>query len=153
MDWGAAKREYITTGISQRALADKYQVSLTAIKKRSTEEGWVDAREQIRHKTTTKLIEKASERGSDVRLKVYDAAERLLGVVLGQIDDLEGKKASEAKDVATTLRIVREILDVKSDKDLAEQEARIRKLEREAAGETQDREITVRFAEGDGWQN
>jgi len=153
MDWAGIRNEYITTTISQRALAEKYGVSHVTLGKRAKREGWLDARRQKDDKTKAKTIEKASERGSNVRLSVYDTAERLLRVVNGQIDSIEGGEPINPKDVATTLKIVRDVLDVKSERDLAEQDARIEKLRREAAGEAQDREITVRFAEGEGWQN
>lgn len=150
MDWGAAKREYITTDISQRALADKYGVSPTAIRRRSTEEGWVAAREQIKHKTTAKLVEQTSDLVASARADLYKAAQAMIVELMELVTDRGDLKP---RDITGAMKDCMDILGLKSDDDIAEQRARIEKLKREAAGETQDREITVRFAEGDGWQN
>lgn len=67
-DWVAIKNEYITTTISQRALAEKYGVSQRAIADKSKKENWTQERRNNFIKTSSKLhrktIEKIAEKES-----------------------------------------------------------------------------------------
>jgi hypothetical protein len=154
MDWAAIKREYITTGISQRALAKKYEVSLTAIRRRSVKEGWVKARIQTSDKATAKIVEKASDLTAEGEKILREAALEMARRLLGLAKNFEPSSNLKAKDITGALRDCREILDIRSEKDLKEQDARIAKLEREAAQENDTKSVTVRIkGAGDGWQN
>ncbi|MCD8086476.1 MAG: hypothetical protein LUF28_09205 [Clostridiales bacterium] len=62
MDWTKIKTEYITTNISQRALAAKYGVSKSTLAKRSSEEQWVALREECRGKIEAKSEQKSAEK-------------------------------------------------------------------------------------------
>lgn len=153
MDWAAIKREYMTSNLSLRALAKKYNTGYTQMSHHSSAEGWVEARRQTRAKTESKAIEKTAEKASDVTTKIYTRAEEVLdklGELTKNIVEL-----SDAKLAADTLRSLKSALDVKSEADIREQEARIEKLRREAAAENEgSKEITVRFAdpEAEEWQ-
>lgn len=154
MDWAAIKKEYITTSISQRALAKKYGVSLTAIRRRSVEEGWVAARVQISDKTTTKLVEKASDLASEARSVLYRAALAMAKDLVRIAEDGSYPAGWKPRDVSGALKDCRDILDLKSEEDLAEQKARIEKLRREAQTEEQTREVRVKIeGAGDGWES
>lgn len=152
MDWAAIKREYITTGISQRALAEKHGVGIKALNKHSRREGWVELRQQRVDKETTKVIEKASEKAADVTTKLYTRAEEALDM-LGDL--MKGMtELADVKIATGALKDLKAVLDAKSDADMREQEARIEKLRREAAQESETKAVTVRIeGAGDGWQN
>lgn len=60
-DWVKIKTEYITTQISQRALAEKYGVSRSAIFAKSKEENWVTLRKEHQAKTEAKASQQTEE--------------------------------------------------------------------------------------------
>lgn len=60
-DWVKIKAEYVTTQISQRALATKYKISPSQIATRSKKEGWVQLRAEHSSKTVAKLQQKTEE--------------------------------------------------------------------------------------------
>lgn len=151
MDWAALKQEYMTSTQSLRALAKKHNTSYTRVSMHSRAEGWVEARRQFVAKTESKVMEKASEKAANASTMLYDTALEAMSLLK---DLMSGAtELSDVKTVTGALKDLKTVLDAKSEADIEEQRARIEKLRREAAGETQDREITVRFAEGDGWQN
>lgn len=69
-DWARIKSEYITSEISQRALAKKYGVSNGAVSKHAKAEGW-DAEKETHKETLVnsvkqKAVEKVSDAESDI---------------------------------------------------------------------------------------
>lgn len=89
-DWLAIKTEYVTGGLSLQALATKYGVAFSTIRKRSASEHWVEHREEHRNNVGTlveqKAVEKISEAESDIaaieartRLKIWEEIERRIG--------------------------------------------------------------------------
>lgn len=55
--WAEIEKEYITTNIGQRALAEKYGVSLPALNMHSKSGNWVKKREAFVNGTLEKLEE------------------------------------------------------------------------------------------------
>lgn len=152
MDWTAIKTEYVTTAVSLRALAKKYGIRPHTLYDRSKREGWVTLREQNRLKSDTKLVEQTSDLVASARADLYEAAQAMIAELKELVTDRGDLKPRE---ITSAMKDCMDILGLKSDDDLAEQRARIDKLRREAAGETQDREITVRFEkmESESWGN
>ena len=77
--WDALRAEYVAGGISQRALAEKYDISYGALKRRAAEEGWtalrdgrardVDAREsdsQIALRVRRRMLMKLERMAEDM---------------------------------------------------------------------------------------
>lgn len=152
-DWNELKKEYITSRISLRALANKHNVSFSTIQKRSAADKWSSARKRVGDRTEEKTIEKMADRGSNANVKIYARANKILDKIDGLIDGIE--ELADAKLAADTLRSLKASLDAVSDAEMREQEARIDKLRREAAAENEgSKEITVRFAdpEVEEWQ-
>ena len=152
-DWNAIKKEYLTTSVSQRALAKKYKVSLNAIKRRSTGEGWVAARAQISHETTTKLVDKTSDLASEAKALLYETAMEMIRQLNALAKDGAYDGNLKPRDVTGAMKDCRDILDLKSDIDIEEQRARIDKLRREAQEEKNEpKSITVTIeGGGEGW--
>ena len=154
MDWAAIKREYITTGISQRALAEKHGVSYRTLRDHAKKEAWFATRAQIRRESDAKTIENAIDLTAEGEKILREAALEMARRLLGLAKDFKPSSILKAKDITGALRDCREILDIRSEKDLKEQDARIAKLEREAAQESENKSVTVRIeGAGDGWQN
>lgn len=74
IDWVKIKTEYVTTSISQRELANKYNLSLSGISKRAKAEDWVKKRESYQNRRATKVERKVIERDAE---KVWTQMERL----------------------------------------------------------------------------
>ena len=144
MNWTQIKKEYITSNDSLRMLSEKHRVSLSTIKDRSHTEGWVESRRQFRRKSTEKLIEKESDKDSDCRVQIYSIAV----IVLDKINELIKSYPNcnvRLREITGALKDVKDILDLKSELDIEEQNARIAVLESRTSGATEDKEITVRF--------
>lgn len=155
-DWDAIKNEYITTRIGQRALAKKYNVTLAQVSDRSKREGWVEARVRFRDKTLAKSLDRASDKAAQYKNRIFDLADKMARQLEEIID--RGNVAEmglKPRDVTGAIKDIADILDVKSEAAIREQEARIRKLEAEAkrSVETDEgKEIVVRIDGGaPGW--
>ena len=65
IDWIKIRNEYISSQISQRKLAEKYNISYSTLKDRSRREKWADSKKivhcKIAAKTEQKTIEKSAE--------------------------------------------------------------------------------------------
>ena len=149
MDWNKLKAEYIAGGISYRKLAEKYSVSFSTLRDIAIREKWTDLKVQAQNKSVTKLVESVAKQNGTYTVSVIDVADKLLNKIESLID-AEGLTISNVKDLTTAIKNLKEIKGIKSDIDLKEQKARIKKLEKEieANSEEVNRTITVQF-EGD----
>lgn len=93
IDWTKIKTEYVTTGISQRELANKYNLSLSGISKRAKAEGWVKRRQSYQNRRATKVERKVIERDVEKAITQLDrlskATDRLLEKVEIAIEQLD----------------------------------------------------------------
>ena len=149
MDWKRIKAQYIAGGVSLRELSEKYGVSFSTIQKRSMEEKWSELRKIQGRKTEEKLIEAVSEIETKKAVDIIDVADKLL------------EKASELmemplttqsfKQLTSALKDLKEIKGYKSEADMREQEARIKKLEQEVNAEQHTKVEVVFSAEEEKW--
>ena len=84
MDWDKLKREYVTTDISQRKLAKKYDIPYSNLSRMATKDKWSDARTQFKSRVNAKSLAKAEAKATDYKSFLYDIAYR----VAGQLNDL-----------------------------------------------------------------
>lgn len=148
MDWNAIKTEYITTDTSYRKLAKKYDVSVNAIGDKSRQEGWLEERKRFIDKTVSKTIENISKAQADRAKRLRTVADKLLDKIETLVDNLEGD-TSAYRQIAATLKDIKDIQMIKSDGDLREQEARILKLQKDAEGDGVKDTTVVVHIEGD----
>lgn len=149
MDWNVIKAEYIAGGTSYRTLAKKHNVSLTTLQRVAKRENWIGLRGQAERKTETKLVESVSKSKSKTNIKINEVADKLIRKMDATIDKMDVIDGQTLKHFTSALKDLKDITGHKSDLDKKEQEARIRKLEKDAEGESPEgREITVIF-EGD----
>lgn len=103
-DWQAIETEYITSQCSLRALADKYDLSETIIRERSSAGGWVSKRDQMRTKvaqeTRTRLLDDAIA----ARVQAVDLADK---IIVRYLESLK-TRAPNAQDAiaASKLRLL-----------------------------------------------
>lgn len=141
MDWNIIKAEYIAGGTSYRKLAKKYNVSLTTLQRISAKENWIGLRQQAEIKTETKIVEKVSSTKAKTDIKINEVADKLLDKIAEIIECVDTPVG--IKDISTAIKNIKDIKGCKSDADIREQEARIKKLEKEAEKEEKDTEIKI----------
>ena len=129
MDLKKAKAEYIAGGISYKRLAEKYGVSFSIIRRAAEKEKWTDLKAQAVQKTSMKIVESVAEQNGTHTVGVIDVADKLLKKIEKMID--AELTISNIKDLASAIKNLKEIKGIKSDIDLKEQKARIKKLEKE----------------------
>ncbi len=136
-DMAKAKREYLKGGVSYRALAAKYGVSMRTLAARAKAENWVGLREQACNKAAAMEADAIAKAKADLASRVYEAASMMLDKAVAVAE-----KCDSAKDVralTAAIRDIREIAGVRSELDRQEQEARIANLRRQAEPEQQSR--------------
>ena len=145
MSWKRIKAEYLTGGTTLRELSEKYKVSYSTIQKKSMEEKWGDLRKKSRRKVEEKIIDSVSSKEAEKAVNIIDVADKLLNKITENIDVLITDTQS-IKHLTSALKDLKEIKGYKSEADMREQEARIKKLQKEAEDETpEDREVNVIF--------
>lgn len=137
MDWKAIKAEYISGGTSYRKLADKYNVPFGTLRRIAKQEKWTQKRTQVEHKVDTNIIETVSEMETEKAVNIIDVADKLLGKI-SELMDAVPLDTQAMKHLTSALKDLREIKGIKSDADMREQEARIKKLQMEAAFREED---------------
>ena len=150
-DWKKIKTEYITTDTSYRKLAEKYGVHYNAIANRSKQEGWISQRNQHCDRTVTKTLNAISNKQVDRATNLISVSDLLLSKVKSLLEtDAEVLNDTQSmKHISGVLKDIKEIQMIRSDADMREQEARIKKLQKEAQEEAQkDNTIIIQFAEG-----
>lgn len=154
-DWKEIKSEYISTEIGYRELAEKHRVSFSTLQKRAKKEDWPGLRRQLCEEVVTAVTNSVANEQAERAVRLMGAADALLGKIELTISNIDGRKSSRAvKDVADSLKTVKDILDIKSQADMDEQAARIAKLKKDAEDETEAPEIVVTFEGGCGdWCN
>ena len=146
--WDKIKSEYITKGTSYRKLAEKNGLSYKAIADKGREEGWVELRNQYLIKTTSAIVDATAAQDVDRATKLQTVADKVLNMVEAYIEasDPIEMDTQSMKHISGVLKDIKEVL--RSPKDLEEQDARIKKLRKEAEEESQDKEIKVTMEGG-----
>lgn len=150
-DWQDIKTEYITTATSYRELSQKYGVHYTNIAKRASKENWQQLRQQHANATQTKILKAIGSQQATRAARLQTVADKLLGKVeaLVEASDPMEMDTQAMKHISGVLKDIKEIQMIRSDADMAEQEARIAKLRREAeTEEKKERTLVIQFAEG-----
>lgn len=157
-DWTKIKTEYITDSKSSyRKLAEKYNVPLATLSRKAKEEEWTKLRKQTEYKVSIKTIDKAIDKKVDRATRLMDVTDKLLNKVEEAIEELSTAgivlNANALKQISGTLKDIKEVHGTKNDRDIREQEARIRNLEKQAeATDDKPNGITIRIAGGeDSW--
>lgn len=130
------KSEFISGEKTLQEAADEYKVPYSTLTKKSHEGKWKELRKECGKKTERKIIDAVSTKGAKKAVDIIDVADKLL------------EKASELmemplttqsfKQLTSALKDLKEIKGYKSDADIREQEARIKKLEAEIGGKNNE---------------
>ena len=98
MNWRKIKAEYIAGGISQRALAEKYNVPFGTLQKQARLKKWGDARKKAEAKAVEKVSEKTADQVSDNAVTL----ERIKTKILAKLEmmvDAYAENSTEYKTV------------------------------------------------------
>lgn len=144
MDWRKIKTEYITTDTSYRKLCEKYKVPYSTLSRRAKAEDWPSLRVQSEVKTTSKVVDAFADKQAERIEKMQGIADELLGKIEQGVAECSAMYLMVDKQmlrqITGALRDLKEVLSIKSELDKLEQEARIAKLQREAADDKRDDE-------------
>ena len=134
IDWKTIETEYVTTDISHRQLAEKYGIGRSRLSQYASQEKWSEKRDQHRAKTVSKAVNAIGTKQANMAAKLYGVGGLLLDKVKSLLEDNPELLAdtSAMKDVSVVLKNLKDLMSVKSEADMLEQEARIAKLRREA---------------------
>jgi uncharacterized protein YjcR len=146
VDWKRIKAEYIAGGTSYRKLAEKYGVSFSTLRKVAAKEQWTELRDKTRTKTDTKISDNISEKCAKIDDKYFRLIDKLLDKAEETIDDVDKWHPTLLKEMATTMKYLKECKGIKSDADMREQEARIRNLEKQAETDNASKDVEIQFA-------
>ncbi len=134
-DWELIERDFLACGMSYRALAGKYGLSLSAVQKRAAAGHWQDrllALKQAEEQTAASRTEKLLELRENRRAMLLNTADDLLEKLRQALDQLEPENTPALASLARTLKDLRELQGLRKDAlDLEEQQARIRKMRSE----------------------
>lgn len=96
IDWEDIELEYLNSRISLRELAERRQVSYSAVQRRAKEGQWIDKREKLRQ-----------ERSS---VRLGNVTDKLL---MKMAETIDGEKELEAKDLKALSAALKELGEVK----------------------------------------
>ena len=96
-DWNAIRNEYIAGGISQRELAEKYDISIATIARRAQSEKWTTDRKENERKHIENIIQKTADAAADNAVIAERIKAKLLKRLEKEIDGLPEKIGSDAK--------------------------------------------------------
>ena len=146
--WDAMKTEYITAEhTSYRQLEKKYGVSLYQIQKRGRSDGWQELRDTFKTQGMQKTLDKISDFKAEQNAKAFKVANKALEKLEKSIDAIKNSDTKSLKNITSALKDLKEIGVFRAELDRAEQEARIRKLQKDAEEEHTDTDITITFEE------
>lgn len=137
VDWKAIETEYVTGDISHKELCAKYGICRSTISKKASEDKWTEKRNNHRAKTVAKAVNAVGKTQAEQTAKLFAVSGLMLDKVQSLLEEnpeLLGD-TSAMKDVSVVLKNLKDLLMVKSEADMREQEARIEKLRREAEPE------------------
>ena len=134
IDWKTIETEYVTTDISHRELATKYGIGRSRLSQYASKEKWREKRDKHRAKTVSKAVNSIGTKQAEMAAKLYGVGGLLLDRVKLLLEDNPELLAdtSSMKDVSVVLKNLKDLMSVKSEADMLEQEARIAKLRRDA---------------------
>lgn len=87
IDWDALQREYVTSDISLRDMADKHGIHRNEFAKHSKREGWVAARKAYKTKVMSKALTKTANKQAAVLARELDATEKMSDQIAKLLSD------------------------------------------------------------------
>ena len=86
-NWRKIKHEYLTTTISQKALAEKYGLAIMTVANRARDEHWFQARKDYRERTLDIALSKTAERQAAELATLMSSTDRLIQAIDRALQD------------------------------------------------------------------
>ena len=130
-DWQKIQQDYVTTDVSTEELARRYGVSLSTVRKRSSSEGWMQARRAFREKSAAKLASKLSSVNARRQARIMDVGEKALLLVERKTDEaLAAERVMSPANLKMLTGALRDLTEIyRHNLNLDEQRARIKQIE------------------------
>lgn len=145
--WDKLRIEYISSpDTSMRGLQRKYGIPFNAIKKRVDNEDWNKQRDEFRTTSMRKSLDLVSDFMADECSRAFRIANKVMNKLeecVDNIDVTDDYAMKNLKSITSAIKDLKEIGIFRSSLDQAEQEARIKKLQKDAEEEQTDTTITV----------
>lgn len=149
-DWNTIRTEYFTTDTSYTKLSEKYGVPRGTIADRAAREHWTELREKSQDKIRTKTLRKAESKAADYQTQLYALAIKVASQICEMTDKASMEQLIAAgikpRDITGAIKDLKDALNIRSEADIREQEARIANLRRQADEAEQSKDITVTIA-------
>lgn len=149
MDWSNIRNEYIQGGISYRELAKKHDVPFGTLQRIAKKERWTDLRLQADDKAKTEIVKNVGKSKGKHSTNVLKVADKLLNKISDMLENMTTYDTQSIKHLTSALKDLKDIKGIKTSLDLKEQEARIKKLEKEAEEQVEDNKEIKVIIEGD----
>lgn len=112
VDWLTIRNDYINGGGSYRKLAEKYDVSVTAICNRAKSEDWKTAKTDNLSKTRTKVEQKTQDKISDAISDEAATKARIRAKLIRMAEDWIDRRTEDMSDTTDYRRIVQSCVDM-----------------------------------------
>lgn len=151
--WEKIRNEYVSTRITTRQLAEKYGVPYITLARKCRDEKWVQLRQQADSRAIAIAVKKAGDINGEIDVKLKTAAIALIEKATEGIRAVPAEDARSMQAYGRVLQSARDVLNIKSPADAAEQDARIAKLRRETETLNGDagKSITIELGDADRW--
>ena len=139
--WEKIRNEYVTTDISIRGVQRKYGIPFNRVKTKVDNEDWNTEREEYKAKFKQKSVDLLAEHKAEEVTKAFRIANKAMDKLAECIDKLDADDVDatrKLKNITSAIKDLKEIGIFRSSLDQAEQEARIRKLQKDAEEEEKD---------------
>ena len=117
-DWRKIRIEYVKGKTTYKALAEKYQVSESTIRKRASKEGWRNKRNNLDTKVEQKVLERvcdARAREFELIAAVNDRMDMVLDNLLQFIANQPPKKYDDLRGVESLTKAIAQVVETKRD--------------------------------------
>lgn len=150
MDWSSIRNEYIQGGISYREIAKKYDVPFGTLQRIAKKEKWTTLRLQADDKAKTECVKNVGKQKGKHSSNVLKVADKLLDKISDLLENMTTYDTQSIKHLSSALKDLKDIKGIKTTLDLKEQEARIKKLEKEATSQEEEKtEVNIIIEGGD----
>ena len=97
IDWNKAKQVYVKDPtLTLENIAEKYRVSIQAVKKHAASEQWSKSRQNVAEKTTTRTEDKIADQLAEINIRHTDTFKSLQSLLLNNLNilitDIERRK-------------------------------------------------------------
>lgn len=140
MDWDKIRDEYLSDPVSSyRKLSAKYHISYNAVWRRAKAEHWHELKKKTEVEAASLAAEAIAAQKGENAADVIASARRLLyafDCTVATMAASGGMTPKHLKDMGDALVAIQKVLDSRpTELDIAEQQARIDKLRKDAAAE------------------